>query len=366
MNDESIRRELIAEIGREMVGLQNAFSARDEALAAHLGVNRTDLECMGYLLRLGPLTAGQLATESALTPGAITAALDRLERAGHARRVRDDADRRRVLVELSPTGRAKIEPLFTAITAAGTAQAEKLTLEQLQLMRDFLARARELQFQHATHLRATEQGATAQNGEGDSSAPLGTATSGHLKFTHGGASIMLRADRALDGLYKAHFEGSPPNVEVSGGVVTIDYRRRFRPFDWNKHRADIVLNGSLPWRVDLRAGASKLIADLRELELTSFELAGGAAEIDVSLPRPHGTVPVRLTGGASKVGLHRPTGVPASAQLTGGASKLVFDNSRLGSFGGLTRLQSDGFDAASDRYEIRFAGGASQVTIDTV
>lgn len=48
------------------------------------------------------LTAGELAVEVGLTSGAVTGVVDRLERAGFARRVPDPADRRRVKVEVTP------------------------------------------------------------------------------------------------------------------------------------------------------------------------------------------------------------------------------------------------------------------------
>ena len=54
------------------------------------------------------------------------------------------------------------------------------------------------------------------------------------------------------------------------------------------------------------------------------------------------------------------------ADLSGGASQLVFDGTRLGSLGGRNHFESPGSNEAVDRYELRFAGGASQITIDTV
>ena len=75
---------------------------------------------------------------------------------------------------------------------------------------------------------------------------------------------------------------------------------------------------------------------------------------------------MRISGGASKVALRRPAGTEARAEVSGGASQLVFDDQRLGAVGGRTVLASGGFADAADRYEIRFTGGASQVTVATV
>ncbi len=178
--------------------------------------------------------------------------------------------------------------------------------------------------------------------------------------------MTLSADPDMRELYRAEFEGSPPDIRVDGGTVSVEYARRFRAFDWRRVAVHITLNGSIPWSVEVRGGLAQMEADLSLLQLTSFAMTGGAANIEVTLPYPKGTVPVRMSGGAAGIAFHRPAGVPASARLTGGAVKLQFDRQQLGAFGGLTRLETPGYEAAPDRYDIRVTGGASSVTIDTV
>jgi DNA-binding MarR family transcriptional regulator len=77
---------------------QVASDQMDEAFATLLGVNRTDMRCLDIVHRLGRVTAGDLAREAGLTSGAVTALLDRMERAGYLRREPDPADRRKVQV----------------------------------------------------------------------------------------------------------------------------------------------------------------------------------------------------------------------------------------------------------------------------
>ncbi|MGH6981507.1 MAG: MarR family winged helix-turn-helix transcriptional regulator, partial [Stellaceae bacterium] len=77
--------------------------ALSQAIAERLGINVSDLECLTMARAAGDngVTAGDLAAATALTSGAITGVIDRLERAGFVRRVRDPHDRRKVLVEVS-------------------------------------------------------------------------------------------------------------------------------------------------------------------------------------------------------------------------------------------------------------------------
>ena len=56
---------------------------------------------MEVLDRLGQLTAGEIAVQTGITSGAVTAMLDRLEREDLVQRRPDTTDRRRVLVQLT-------------------------------------------------------------------------------------------------------------------------------------------------------------------------------------------------------------------------------------------------------------------------
>jgi len=90
--------DLLRELAASLDGLTNAASP-------HAGLNRTDMRALDIINMQQGLTAGQLAGRLKLTPGAITGVLDRLERAGHARRTHDQEDRRRVVVQPTPEAR---------------------------------------------------------------------------------------------------------------------------------------------------------------------------------------------------------------------------------------------------------------------
>jgi DNA-binding MarR family transcriptional regulator len=83
------------------------------------------------------MTAGQLAERARLSPGAITALLDRLEKKGLARRLRDTRDRRRVLVEVTPEVRRGGEQLYGTPEEGAQALAG-YSDEQLEFLIGFL------------------------------------------------------------------------------------------------------------------------------------------------------------------------------------------------------------------------------------
>jgi DNA-binding MarR family transcriptional regulator len=84
----------------------------DEAAAGYLGINRTDARALDVIDQRGQIAAGDLARELRLSTGAVTTLVDRLERAGFARRVPDPTDRRRVLLEVTPVVQENAERIY--------------------------------------------------------------------------------------------------------------------------------------------------------------------------------------------------------------------------------------------------------------
>lgn len=147
------RDEIRAAMMTAMPRFQDATDLVDDAAAELLGVNRTDLRCLG-LLTGGPMTAGTLAERSGLTRGAMTTALDRMERSGLARRTPDPDDRRSVLVGLTPRAIAEFETIWGPIRDEGLRVFEAWSTEELDAALRFLEASRIIQEAHAARIRA--------------------------------------------------------------------------------------------------------------------------------------------------------------------------------------------------------------------
>ncbi|WP_406180494.1 MarR family winged helix-turn-helix transcriptional regulator [Streptomyces sp. NBC_01006] len=128
-----------------------------QEVAQLLGLNVTDLTCLGHILGAGddPLGAGDLAELTNLTTGAVTGVLNRLERAGYARRQPDPADRRRVRVVADPEAAARVfavyEPFYARL---GTVFAE-YSPDEIAVIADWFARAT---VEMTTHLAEVRSG----------------------------------------------------------------------------------------------------------------------------------------------------------------------------------------------------------------
>jgi DNA-binding MarR family transcriptional regulator len=163
--------ELVSEVRRE--GAAN--DRFDQAVADAVGLNRTDLRCVDVLVLEGPVTAGRLADSTGLTTGAMTTALDRLERAGLVQRTRDTVDRRRVLVRATPQAVLMVKQVHEAHIAHYQALYHRYTQEQLELLLEFTRGVREMGEREATlfEQRTLDRGPQWARTGGDGTPPPG-------------------------------------------------------------------------------------------------------------------------------------------------------------------------------------------------
>ena len=106
------------------------------------GLNRTDVRALVAIMdaarRGEPMTAGRLGEAVELRSASVTALVDRLERAGHLRRVRDTEDRRRVTLEMSDAAMAAGAEHFGGLAAGLVAAMDGYGDEELAVVRRFL------------------------------------------------------------------------------------------------------------------------------------------------------------------------------------------------------------------------------------
>src|SRR5690348_3305280 len=110
------RRKTRAELEAGLNAVMREMSAQgvlySQTVASRLGIASSDLECLDLIALRGQATAGELAEASGLTTGAITGVIDRLEKAGFAKREADAKDRRKVIVRAVPAALSRIMPFF--------------------------------------------------------------------------------------------------------------------------------------------------------------------------------------------------------------------------------------------------------------
>jgi len=148
------RGELLESLDRQMrqaSGLGVMFS---QAVANRLGLTPTELESLDLLATNERVTAGDLARATGLTTGAVTGMIDRLERAGYARRERDAADRRRVYVQITPKAMELAGPYYESLGASVARVLESYSDAEIALLVDYFTRARQVMNEEIERLAA--------------------------------------------------------------------------------------------------------------------------------------------------------------------------------------------------------------------
>ena len=148
------KKQLIEELIREFRVSCNQDDAFDSLAAECLGVSETDLRCLNIIENAGGLSAGDLAAQSGLTGGAITGVIDRLGRAGFARRLLDPADRRRVRVEVTSAFYAAAERIWGPLAAEWhSTLSNRFDCDELERITDFLRATNQVGRHHLDRLR---------------------------------------------------------------------------------------------------------------------------------------------------------------------------------------------------------------------
>jgi DNA-binding MarR family transcriptional regulator len=132
------RERLLTELGGTFRAYQRAVDVLDDLAAERMGVNRTDARVIDLLDERGRMTAGEIAEAAGLTSGAVTGVLDRLERAGYARRVRDEEDRRRVLVEPTAVAGELAREIYSGLADKGRETLEEYSDDQIEMFIDVM------------------------------------------------------------------------------------------------------------------------------------------------------------------------------------------------------------------------------------
>ena len=151
------RQAIIGELGRALQAYQRSTQAFDDEVGRVLDLNPVDLRCLDWLTE-GPMPASRLAEATGLSSAATTSMIDRLERKGFVRRVRHDADRRQVLVELSEAGQARTWAIYGRLAAQGQHLFTRFDKAALEAMLENLVAMREVTDAERDRLRGVQRG----------------------------------------------------------------------------------------------------------------------------------------------------------------------------------------------------------------
>jgi DNA-binding MarR family transcriptional regulator len=141
-----------AELALMLRRLTVELDAVGQRFAGLHGLGRTDVRALVAIMDAArarrPMTAGALGAAVELSSAAVTALVDRLERVGHVERVRDEHDRRQIVLEMTPAAMAAGGEFFGGLQRDLAAAMANFSDEELAVVRRFLAEMTEVIVSH--------------------------------------------------------------------------------------------------------------------------------------------------------------------------------------------------------------------------
>jgi MarR family transcriptional regulator, 2-MHQ and catechol-resistance regulon repressor len=117
MDPKNVKRRSVRKISAAHVWLVmwkavHAIARQLDADLQRCGLSNTDFRVLEALLHKGPLPVNVIGPKVALTAGAISVAVDRLEKRGLVERAEGDRDKRIRIVALTKAGEKVISPVY--------------------------------------------------------------------------------------------------------------------------------------------------------------------------------------------------------------------------------------------------------------
>lgn len=152
MTEEGGHRELVDEVGQDIVALKRAWSLMSSPGWLDVDLTGRQLRVLIQLRKHGPTPMHRIGEWIGVSPSSSTSFVDRLEERGLVERVRREIDRRVIEADLSAGGRDLVDRLVTAgretqgeilgaLTAAELADLRRLVRRLIEVAEE-VARSR--------------------------------------------------------------------------------------------------------------------------------------------------------------------------------------------------------------------------------
>ena len=113
----------------------------------------------------------------------------------------------------------------------------------------------------------------------------------------------------------------------------------------------------------MTGGVTNSLLNLSGATVDSVDLNGGATRIDLTLPRPTGTTPVRMSGGANQFQIRTTGAVPVRLRIRQGAGKVVFNGQTDNGVARGAAFTSPDFAGSGDRIDVDAIAGVGTLTV---
>jgi hypothetical protein len=201
------------------------------------------------------------------------------------------------------------------------------------------------------------------------STPLDGISRARVKVRHGAGELRIQDGTAPQTLVDGVFGGGViSDVRRNGDEADVDLRMPDVMVGWPFGASQgfnwmVGLDRQVALSLEIDGGASRMILDLRNLQVKDLRLNTGASATEIEFPAQAGETSARIESGAASVNVRVPFGVAARIRVKGALSSSQIDTSRFAQQGAGDQYESPDFASAENRLDLELQTGVGSVTV---
>ncbi|GLY96751.1 hypothetical protein [Actinoplanes sp. NBRC 103695] len=196
-------------------------------------------------------------------------------------------------------------------------------------------------------------------------APLGNRTSAAFELVAGTQRATVKTQDLGNELYRissADDSGTAPRPTVDAEKVRLLLEAKGEGARGN---VEILLSSKVTWALRFTGGADEQLVDLTGGKLSQVDLTGSSRRVSMTLPRPTGTVQVRIAGAIEDLSLSSPSGSPVRVRVDGGVKTVAAGTRTLRDLEPGSTLTPKDWKTAN-RYDVAAESRLTLLTVKTL
>jgi hypothetical protein len=194
-------------------------------------------------------------------------------------------------------------------------------------------------------------------------APLAGRTAAGFEMVAASSRVTVKTQDLGDDLYKV--TTADGSGMVPSPTVTADRVQMHLTPDGAGASGDVtvLLSAKVRWSLRFSGGSDEQLIDMTGGRVGAVDLIGGARRVELTLPKPTGTVPVRVTGGLDELTVRSPAGAPVRVNLPAGAKTVAAGTRTLRDVRPGSTLTPKDWQV-KDRYDVDVTSWVTLLSVD--
>jgi hypothetical protein len=192
--------------------------------------------------------------------------------------------------------------------------------------------------------------------------PLGGREDATFELVAATTKVTVRTQDLGNDLYKitsAADSGTKPSPVLTKDKLQL----RLTPDgDATGGDVEVLLSSKVKWALRFVGGADEQLVNLAAGKISSIDVIGGSRRLELALPTPTGTIPIRLTGAVDELSVRSPADSPVRVRVRSGAKTVAAGERTLRDVKPGSTLTPTDWKAAN-RYDV---DAASRITLLSV